>query len=121
VNRGLARPLRQIRADLRRSRISLLRKTFAAEDRPALCGPERHGGFLAALRARSSRLHPGKVVSIALRLRAGENGNALGLARLTALRFVPELFIGEKLLFPGGKDEINTAVDTGQYLILKFH
>jgi hypothetical protein len=27
----------------------------------------------------------------------------------------------EKQLFPGGKDEFDTAVDAGQYLVLKFH
>jgi hypothetical protein len=27
----------------------------------------------------------------------------------------------EKQLFPGGEDKIGTAIDAGQYLVLKFH
>jgi hypothetical protein len=51
----------------------------------------------------------------------GENGHALGLTGLAALGLVLELFVEEKELFPGGKNEVGAAVDAGQYLVLKFH
>jgi hypothetical protein len=51
----------------------------------------------------------------------GENGYTLGLAGLTAFGLILELFVVEKELFPGGKDEVGAAVDAGQYLVLKFH
>jgi hypothetical protein len=54
-------------------------------------------------------------------LRSREDGNSLGLAVLAALRFVAELLIVKEQLFPGGEDKVGTAIDAGQYLILKFH
>jgi len=41
------------------------------------------------------------------------------LTRFTALGFVPEILIGEKLLFPRSEDEIGVAVDALEYSILK--
>jgi hypothetical protein len=38
---------------------------------------------------------------------------ALGLAGLTALRVVLELFVEEKELFAGGEDELTTTVYAG--------
>jgi hypothetical protein len=61
------------------------------------------------------------VVRVAHSLWRREDGYALGLAGFTTLGFVPELFVVEKLLFPGGKDKLVAAVDACQYLILKFH
>jgi hypothetical protein len=43
----------------------------------------------------------------------------LALARFTALGFVPEILIGEKLLFPRSEHEIGVAVDALKYSILK--
>ena len=60
-------------------------------------------------------------MSIARSGRGREDGHALGLAGFTAFGFVLELFVVEKELFPGGKDKIGAAVDSGQYLVLKFH
>jgi hypothetical protein len=45
----------------------------------------------------------------------------LGLARLAALRFVLEAFVGEKHLFAGGKNEFSAAFRTLQYSIVVFH
>jgi hypothetical protein len=58
---------------------------------------------------------------VAHNLRGGEDGHAPGLAGLTALGLVLKLFVVEKQLFPGGKNEVSAAVDAGQYPILKFH
>jgi hypothetical protein len=58
---------------------------------------------------------------VAQGLRGSKNGDALGLAGFAALGLVLELFVVEKQLFPGGKNEVGAAVDAGQYLILKFH
>jgi hypothetical protein len=55
------------------------------------------------------------------RRRGGEYGHALGLAGFTALGLILEPLVVEKQLFPGGKNEVGTAVDAGQYLVLKFH
>jgi hypothetical protein len=101
--------------------VSLLREALAAEDRTPLRGAERDGGFLAALGAGGARFHTKKVVRVAHGLRGGEDGHALGLAGLTALGFVLELFVAEEQLFPGSEDKVSAAVDAGQYLILKFH
>jgi hypothetical protein len=62
------------------------------------------------------------VVATVARGRGGaKHSHALGLAGFTALRFVLEPFVVEKQLLTGGKDEFDTAVDAGQYLVLKFH
>jgi len=98
-----------------------LRETFAAQDWPPLGWPERDGGLFAALGARSPGFNPREMLRVALGGWGGEDGHALRLAGLTALGFVLELFIVEKQLFPRGEDEVGTAVDARQYLILKFH
>jgi hypothetical protein len=51
----------------------------------------------------------------------GKNRYPLGLAILAALGFVAELFVVKEKLFPGGENEISTAIDAGKYLVLKFH
>jgi hypothetical protein len=101
--------------------ISLLREALTAEDGAALCGSEGDGGFLAALGAGGSSFHARKVVRVAHAGRGGKDGDALRLTSLTAFGLVLELFVAEKQLFPGGEDKVSTAVDAGQYLILKFH
>jgi hypothetical protein len=47
--------------------------------------------------------------------------SSLAFAALASLGFVPELLIVEKHLLPGGKNEIRSAVNALQHLILKFH
>jgi hypothetical protein len=43
----------------------------------------------------------------------------LALTRFTALRLVPEILVGEKLLFPRCEHEIGVAIDALEYSILK--
>jgi len=50
-----------------------------------------------------------------------DDRDPLGFAVLTALGRILELFVVEKQLFPSGENKVGTAVDAGQYLILKFH
>src|ERR1700674_3473359 len=101
--------------------VPLLGKTFAAEHRPALRGAEGHGSLLATLGAGSTGLHAGVVVSVARNWGSGEDSHALGLAGLTALGLVLELLVVKEELFARGEHELGAAVDTGQYLVLKFH
>ena len=101
--------------------ISLLRETFAAEDRAALGGAKGDGSLLATLRAGGSSFDTGVMAPAADRLRRSQNGDTFGFTNLTALRFVLELFVVKKQLFPGGEDKVSTTVDASQYLILKFH
>ncbi len=101
--------------------VFLLREAFAAQDWPPLGWPEGDGGLFAALGAGGPGFHAREVVRVALGGWGGEDGHALRLAGFAALGFVAELFIVKKQLFPGGEDEVGTAVDAGQYLILKFH
>ena len=98
----------------------LLGEAFPAEDRAALSGAEGDSGFLATLGTRSSCFHASVMVGFA-RARVGKNGNAFGLTGFTALGLVLKLFVVEKQLFPGSKNEFSAAIDAGQYLILKFH
>ena len=85
-----------------------------------MCGAKRDGGVLAALGTDGASFDASVVLRCARR-RGGEYGHALGLAGLTAFGLILELFVVEKELFPGGKDEVGAAVDAGQYLVLKFH
>jgi len=86
-----------------------------------LCRAKRDGCVLAALGARGAGFDASVVLRGARRGRGAKHGRTLGLTSLTALGFVFEPFVVKKQLFPGGKDEIGTAVDAGQYLVLKFH
>ena len=96
-------------------------EAFAAEDRAALRGAERHCRVLAALRAGGPSLDLAVVV-VARRRRTGtKHGHALGLAGLATLRLVLELLVVEEKLFPGGEDKVSTAIDAFQHLVLKFH
>jgi hypothetical protein len=96
-----------------------LLKAFPAKHRASLCRPERHGGFLSALRT----------VGLGFRahLQAASVGvspaalGASGLAPLTSLGFVLEAFVGEKHLFTGGKYELGAALRTLQDPIVIFH
>src|SRR5215217_5042485 len=84
-----------------------LLEAFLAEDRAALCRPERHGCVLAACRALGLCFHPvGDGWSRAYPV------GPLGLARLAALGLVLELLVGEKELLASCPDEIGPAVHT---------
>jgi len=58
---------------------------------------------------------------LAWRWGRAEHGHTLGFAGFAALGLDLELFIVKKQLFPGGENKIGAAVDTLQYLVLKFH
>ena len=94
-----------------------LLKALAAQYRPPLCGTERNSGFFPALRAIRPRLD----LSVALSLGGAENRDPLSLAGLTTLGLILELLIVEKQLFAGGKDEIRTAIDALECLVLELH
>jgi hypothetical protein len=96
-------------------------EAFTAEDGSVLCRAKGDGGLLAALRTSGASLDTRIVAPIARRRSGSEYCHAFRLAGFTALGFVLEPFVVEKQLFPGGKDEFDTAVDAGQYLVLKFH
>jgi len=63
----------------------------------------------------------GEMAQVVAGLRRGENSDAPGLAGFAALGLVFELLVVKEKLFPGGEDEVGTAVDAGQYSILKLH
>jgi hypothetical protein len=94
-----------------------LLETFAAEDRAALGGPERNGGFLAALRARGFGFRADRRSACASSNALG----ALGFAGFAALGLVLEAFIGEEHLFAGGENELGATLRTLQDLIVVFH
>ena len=96
-------------------------KAFAAENRAALRRLEGHGGFFPALRACGASLDLRVRAAIALRGRRAEDGNPFGFARLAAFGFVLKLLVVEKQLFSGRKNEIGSAVDALEYLVLEFH
>jgi hypothetical protein len=56
-----------------------------------------------------------------MRKRCGKDGYAPGLAGFTTLGLVLKLLVVKEQLLPGGEDEIGTAIDTLEYLVLKFH
>jgi len=87
-----------------------------------LRGTEGNRGFLAALRAGGPGLDLGVVITLSRRRRSGSQyGHPFGLTGLAALGLILELFVVKEKLFPGGEDEIGAAIDTLQYLVLKFH
>ncbi len=96
---------------------SALLETFPTEDWPALRGFERDGGLLATPGAIGPRFH---LVVIAWR-RGSQRGCPLGLAGFATFGFVGELLIVEEQLFARCKDEVSSAVDALQYLVLEFH
>ena len=89
----------------------LLLETGAAQHRPALRRFEWNRGFGPTLRAGC----PG------LGSDPGVTAGAFGLALLTTLGVVFELFVVEKELLACCEDEIGAAVYTFQYAILEFH
>ena len=86
-------------------------KTFTAEDGSALCGTERNGGLLAALRTDGPGLYFCVMVVLRRGARVAKHGDALGLAGLAPFGFVLELLIVKKELFSGREDKLRTAID----------
>jgi hypothetical protein len=86
-------------------------EAFPAEYRPPLSWAEWHGGFPAALRTVGGRFD--------LRVTSGPTFLTLPFAGFAALGLVPEILVGEKLLFTRCEYEIGAAVDALKYSILK--
>ena len=80
-------------------------EAFLAEHGTPLGGPERHGGLPTARRTVRHRFHP-----LPRGACAGRASGPLGLTRLAALGFVPEVLVGEELLFSRRPDEFRAAV-----------
>ena len=98
-----------------------LREAFTAEDGTALRGAKGDGRLFAALTAGRPGFNARIVLPLANTGNSGEHGRALGLAGFAALGRVLELFVVEEKLFAGGKNKFRTAIDAGQYLVLKIH
>lgn len=80
--------------------------------------PERHGGFLAALRTHGPSFH------FRVRLPASwrtQHGYSFTLTGLAPLGLVLELFIVKEQLLPSRENEVSAAIDTLQHLVLEFH
>ena len=109
-------------ADLCGGYVAPLYKALTTEDGPSLGGFEGDGRFFAALRTGGSGFDAGVLMGSVSRAGVGiEHSNALRLAGFTALGLVFKLLVVEKELFPGGEHKLRTAVDAGEYLVLKFH
>src|SRR6516165_3171597 len=91
-------------------------EAFLTEDRPTLCRLERHGGFLAARRARRHGLD-----AFACRAGRRRTRRALRLARLAALRLVLEVLVGEELLLTRRPDELCAAIHAPEDPVLELH
>ena len=95
------------------SRRAVPLEALPAKHRPPLRWLERHGRLDAARRAFGARLRSRKTS----RRRPGTSrqtgASPLGLARLTALRVVRELFLEEKELFPRGEDKFTATICAG--------
>jgi hypothetical protein len=86
-------------------------EAFPAKYRTSLGGPERHRCLPSALRTVRGRLD--------LTVAARSAFLALTLTGLASLGLVPEVLVGEKLLFPSSEYEIGAAINALEYSILK--
>jgi hypothetical protein len=96
-------------------------ETFPAEDGTVLRGTEGHRGLFAAVRASGRSFDLRGLVVNPVRRCSAQDRDPLQFAGFAAFGLVPELFIVEEKLFPGGKDKISSTVDAVQHLVLKFH
>jgi hypothetical protein len=96
-----------------------LLKAFAAENGASLRRSEGDGGFLTALGASGASFR--LVEGLSGRARGAQDRDPFRLADLATLGLVLELLVMKKQLLAGGEDEVGTAVDTLQDLILEFH
>ena len=102
----------------RGSSCSTLLEALPAEHRPALRGLERNRGFALAPGTDRPGFHP---LRVAAALRQSKRLGALVLAGLAAFWLIFELLIVEEKLFAGCEDEVGSAIDTLQNLILELH
>jgi hypothetical protein len=91
------------------SRRAVALEALPAKHRPPLRWLERHRRLDAARRAFGARLRARKTSRRRPRTGLQTGASPHGLARLTALRVVLELFVEEKELFPGGEDKITAT------------
>src|SRR5687767_3072906 len=101
------------RPTLERGRLARLEALLAVH-RPSLRGPERHGGFLAALRAGGGRLD-------ALPHGLVQPRVALRLAVLAPLGLVLEVLVRVEQLLARCPDERLVAFDAHQILVTVLH
>jgi hypothetical protein len=94
-----------------------LLEALAAKNRPALRWLKGDGGLLAASGAVGPSFHPGT----SSRAGCSHGNGTFGLAGLATLGLVLELFIVEKKLFPGRKDEVGATVNALENFVLEFH
>src|SRR5208283_4604690 len=96
---------------------SPLLEALPAKDRSALCRLEGDGGLLATAGTVGPSLHSGP----RSRGDRSQRGSTFALADLTTFGLVLELLIVEEQLFPSCEDEVCSAVNTLQNLVLEFH
>jgi hypothetical protein len=94
-----------------------LLEALPTEDGPALRRFEGHSSLLPTPGTTGSGLHSRVVAWRG----ASQGGDAFRFAGFTTFGLVLELFVVEKELFTGSKNEVGAAVDTFQNLILEFH
>ena len=94
-----------------------LLEAFPAKHGTTLRWLKRNRGFLATLRTGSSGFH----LWVRTRSSDAERACPLCFTGLAPLRLVFELLIVEEELFPSREDEVSTAIDTLEDLVLKFH
>lgn len=82
---------------------------------------ERDGGFTLAPGANCLRFGPLEVSAASTAVRQPQCLGALGLAFLTALGLIFELFVVKEELLTSGKNEIGAAVHALENLILELH
>lgn len=92
-------------------------ETLAAENRATLRRSERNRSFLATARTYSASFH----LRWCRRLRHPGCLPPLCLATLATFRLILELLVMEKQLFPCRENEIFTAVNALDNLVLEFH
>ena len=94
-------------------------ETFATQHRTPLRRLKGDGRVLTASGTGGAGLHLLEIAAAPAFVSHGSS--ALGLAIFAALGLVLELLVVEEELFAGGEDEIITAIDAFQSLILEFH
>src|SRR5258705_13573935 len=95
------------------SRRAVALEALPAKHRPPLRWLERHRRLDAARRAFGARLRARKTSRRGPGTSRQTGASPHGLARLTALRVVLELFVEEKELFPSGEDKFTATICAG--------
>ena len=91
-------------------------EAFLTEDWTPLRRSEGHRRLFPTCRARGRRLY-----AFASNRTASRTTGTLAFAGLAALRFVLEVFVGEKLLLPGRPDKLCATVHALEHPVLELH